>query len=658
MRNKKKKVKPINQKNKTNQQKQIQNINIFKDFKSKLKPKTENQGELIRTIAENTITLAIGPAGSGKTKLAVAYGIEKLLIGDFKKLVITRPVVDAGESLGHLPGPQPLDAKLATPNGWVSMGEINIGDYVIGRDGFPTKVLGIYPKGKKDVYRITTSDGTTTECCIDHLWYTTTAEEKKRGKSGEVRSTKEILGTFKTNKGKINHFLPRNEPVQYEKKELPIPPYVLGVLLGDGHIGSNVSFASVDQEIADRVKFESESVGLTISELRKNENCKCYNLYYPSDCRKTHRKILLTNTDTQETNIYERIHDVSNLFGITKNCVKDRCTRKTTINKIRYEFIPLKNKWSSKIKNIMEDLNLQGKKSFEKHIPNIYKYSTVDDRLAIIRGLMDTDGCVKKNGEASFTTTSKKMAEDIIEIVRSLGGRATLRSRNRIGKKNLLKSGRYIISKRISYEFNISLPKHLNPFYITRKAKRFDCKYIFSVGISSIELVGQKEVQCIMVDNIEHLYLTDNFIVTHNTFAEKLDPYLQPIYYELMNYLSKAQLQEFINNGINFRGEKEIIIAPLAYMRGMNYHDSFMILDEAQNCTKEQMKLFITRVGFNSKAVLVGDDKQSDLPPGKSGIMYWHDTLKNIPKVGVFRLDNRDIIRNSVISDILYKIGE
>jgi phosphate starvation-inducible PhoH-like protein len=142
------------------------------------------------------------------------------------------------------------------------------------------------------------------------------------------------------------------------------------------------------------------------------------------------------------------------------------------------------------------------------------------------------------------------------------------------------------------------------------------------------------------------------------SFSEKLDPYLQPIYYELSHYLSKQELESFINNGINRRGQDEIIIAPLAYMRGMNYHDSYMILDECQNCTKEQIKLFVTRVGFNSKAVLVGDDKQSDLPNGKSGLYYWCDKLKGIKDVGTFQLDKTDIIRNPVISRILEKIGE
>lgn len=142
------------------------------------------------------------------------------------------------------------------------------------------------------------------------------------------------------------------------------------------------------------------------------------------------------------------------------------------------------------------------------------------------------------------------------------------------------------------------------------------------------------------------------------SFGEKLDPYLQPIYYELSHYLSKQELETFINNGMNRRGENEIIIAPLAYMRGMNYHDSYMILDECQNCTKEQIKLFVTRVGFNSKAVLVGDDKQTDLPSGKSGIFYWYDKLQGIKDVATFKLDRSDIIRNPVISRILEKIGE
>lgn len=200
---------------------------------------------------------------------------------------------------------------------------------------------------------------------------------------------------------------------------------------------------------------------------------------------------------------------------------------------------------------------------------------------------------------------------------------------------------------------------------------------IRTIAENSVSVVlgpaGSGKTKCSVAYGIEKLLFGDfkRLVVTRpvveagerlgylpGSFAEKIDPYLQPIYYELLQYLSKAQLQEFMNNGANCRGEKEIIIAPLAYMRGMNYHDAYMILDEAQNCTQEQIKLFITRVGFNSKAVLVGDDRQSDLPSGRSGLVYWHDKLQGIDDVGTFRLSNSDIVRNPVISRILAKIGE
>jgi phosphate starvation-inducible PhoH-like protein len=184
-------------------------------------------------------------------------------------------------------------------------------------------------------------------------------------------------------------------------------------------------------------------------------------------------------------------------------------------------------------------------------------------------------------------------------------------------------------------------------------------------GSGKTKLAVAYGVEKLLMGDYKRLIITrpvveagENLGYLPGSFSEKLDPYLQPIYYELMQYLSKQQLQTFINNGINHRGVEEIIIAPLAYMRGMNYHDSYMILDEAQNCTTQQIKLFITRVGFNSKAVLVGDDKQSDLPSGKSGLNYWHEKLQDIDSVGTYKLQNTDIIRNPVISRILSKIGE
>jgi phosphate starvation-inducible PhoH-like protein len=177
-------------------------------------------------LEKNDIIFLLGSAGTGKTFIATAYSIYSFLRKETSKIMISRPIVEAGEKLGFLPGPQPLTAKVLTANGWTTMGQIKFGDRVIGRDGMPTEVVGIYPKGKKDTYKVTTTDGTSTECCLDHLWYTHTAEDKKRNRNGSVKSTKQILETLKTNNGKINHFLPRNEAVHYDKKELPLSPYV------------------------------------------------------------------------------------------------------------------------------------------------------------------------------------------------------------------------------------------------------------------------------------------------------------------------------------------------------------------------------------------------------------------------------------------------
>jgi phosphate starvation-inducible PhoH-like protein len=621
--------------------------------RSLLKPKTKNQEDLIVTLAENTVTLATGPAGSGKTKLAVAYGIEKLLNGYYKKLIITRPVVESGPSMGYLPGPQPLDARLLTQNGWTTMREVKVGDFIIGRDGLPTKILEIYPKGKKDVYNLFTSDGTSTSCCEDHLWYTQTKEEKNKKQKGKVRLTRDIMFDIKNG---IRHFIPRNEAVHFEKKHLPVPPYTLGVMLGDGCVeGTHVRFASADQEIVDRVNDEIKAIGLFCKKAKKQYSKACiYTISSIDGYIESAKPVKITEIKTKNSYYFPTNKKALEFVDCGYKTLSTRVFYGATVNGFKYE----KNgeSWKNPVLKFFRDSGLYGKKAWDKFIPFDYKYSSIQDRIDILRGLLDTDGSCRKRSadQVNFYTTSISLAEDVIEIVRSLGGKAKLRIRDRRKETK----NNFIKAKRISYEVSIYMTKDINPFYIKRKAERFKGKNVSKLEVISIEKARFDEVQCIMVENPEHLYITDDFIVTHNTFSEKLDPYLQPIYYELSHYLSKQELETFINNGINRRGENEIVIAPLAYMRGMNYHDSYMILDECQNCTKEQIKLFITRVGFNSKAVLVGDDKQSDLPNGKSGLYYWLDKLKGIKDVGTFQLDKTDIIRNPVISRILEKIGE
>ncbi len=128
---------------------------------------------------------------------------------------------------------------------------------------------------------------------------------------------------------------------------------------------------------------------------------------------------------------------------------------------------------------------------------------------------------------------------------------------------------------------------------------------------------------------------------------QKVDPYLRPLYDALFDMLGAETYQRYLERG-------SIEIAPLAYMRGRTLDDSFIILDEAQNTTGEQMKMFLTRLGFHSKMVITGDATQVDLPDGKrSGLTEAEKILRNIPDIGIAHFDGRDVVRHQLVQDII-----
>jgi len=130
-------------------------------------------------------------------------------------------------------------------------------------------------------------------------------------------------------------------------------------------------------------------------------------------------------------------------------------------------------------------------------------------------------------------------------------------------------------------------------------------------------------------------------------FREKVDPYLRPIYDALYDLMG-------VENCMKYRESGVIEIAPLAYMRGRTLDDSFIILDEAQNTTSEQMKMFLTRVGFSSRAVITGDITQVDLPKGKySGLIEVMDILKDINEISFIHLTEQDVVRHHLVQKII-----
>lgn len=128
---------------------------------------------------------------------------------------------------------------------------------------------------------------------------------------------------------------------------------------------------------------------------------------------------------------------------------------------------------------------------------------------------------------------------------------------------------------------------------------------------------------------------------------QKIDPYLRPLYDALFDMLGAESFEKYQSRG-------DIEVAPLAYMRGRTLDDSFIILDEAQNTTPEQMKMFLTRLGFNSKIVVTGDITQIDLPDGKrSGLVQAAKILKNVPDIEISRFSDKDVVRHRLVQDII-----
>lgn len=383
---------------------------------------------------------------------------------------IARTVQDRTALYDHVVGAgkaQPLDSKLLTPRGWVRMGDIKVGDLVITQDGTKTLVEAIFPQGDKEIFRVTFSDGSSTECCDEHLWLTQTYRErtysqrgKKQGKNwacGEpkVRNLAEIRQTLTApHRGAKNHSIPMVGIVQFAHQEVPLDPYLLGALIGDGHIGEKaVSLSGADDEV-----FYSLSLpeGVRARENGDEARCKAW-------------------------------HFIGTESG--KNPMLDA----------------------------MRSLGLSGKLSHEKFVPDAYKFNSPDVRLAVLRGLMDTDGWVEKAGKTTaFTTTSRQLANDVAFLVQSFGGVALETSRTTNYTHNGEKK-----DGRESYRLTIKMPPDINPFHISRKRDAVVAKSSYAPAryIVAVESVGMKPAQCIRVAHESHLYVTDDFIVTHNTYT-------------------------------------------------------------------------------------------------------------------------------------------
>lgn len=359
-------------------------------------------------------------------------------------------IIAARPSMGKA---QPLDSLVLTPDGFVTMGQIKPKDYVIGADGESHRVLAVFPQGIKDVYRVTFTDGASVECCDEHLWFTSTRLERKRGERGSVKSLRDIMETIKIHGDhRNNHHVPWTRPINLPSQELPIDPYLLGIYLGDGSSSGNVIITNPESDI--------------------------------------------------QKNISNRLpdNDAVSVVGMT---VRIRRSKKTS--------------YPSDTKTNLKGLGLYGLDSFSKFIPKIYLRGSKTQRLALLRGLCDSDGYVHQPSGVGveYVTTSPRLADDIIDLVRSLGGSATLNIIEPTFRyKGVKKRGH------IAYRINLYFRNGIVPVTSKKHLMKWRSRTRTATTghiISDVVYVGKKECQCILIDSNDHLYITNDYVPTHNT---------------------------------------------------------------------------------------------------------------------------------------------
>ncbi len=342
-----------------------------------------------------------------------------------------------------------LDQPILTPTGWVRMGEIREGQQVVGSDGQPTTVTGVFPQGVRPLAIMTLKCGTKIVCGYDHQWLVRRRWRRGRENATEVLTTRELLdeGLLMPGPRREHRFaIPAPSPAAMTTMDLPLPPYTLGALLGDGSLQGTPVITSDDPEIPERIRSELEGMA-TVRRLKPSpDKCGQWSVSTPGP-------------STNPVTAYLR----------------------------------------------SEDLNVR---SEHKHVPADYLVADAEQRLALLQGLMDTDGWLEgpHGRRCAFASASSRLAYAVRELALSLGGKVTP-----IQQKPTTHLDSWVL--------RFYMPAGQCPFSLRRKASRWTPTPPERLArqIVSIEPTAPAKSQCIAVDADDCLYLTRDYTLTHNT---------------------------------------------------------------------------------------------------------------------------------------------
>jgi phosphate starvation-inducible PhoH-like protein len=403
----------------------------------------------------------------------------------------------------------------------------------------------VYPQGRKEVFRVTTQDGASTRACAEHLWFVRTPDDRRHGKAGRVVKTRDMIGRLRWSHA--HRFeLPVVAPVAMPERPVTMDPYALGLLLGDGCLTTKTtpSFTTADPELAEALE------------------------------------AALPGVEVRRKSSVDYVLGGGSRGGVIV---------------------------ANPVTHTLRGLGLAGTRSTTKFVPGEFLYNSVEVRLAVLQGLLDSDGGpVRQKGRScriQYTTCSDRLRDDVVFLVRSLGGVAYTRTRVAAGRAPGGTPDRPVFHRADAHVVDIRLPEGIQPFRLARKRDA----YAADGGgrpmrfVESIEPGGEEECVCIAVGAQDSLYVANDFVVTHNTL-----------------------------------------------------NDSFIILDEAQNTSPEQMKMFLTRLGFGSKMVVTGDITQVDLPrETHSGLIVVSEILADVEGVDFVRFGREDVVRHKLVQRIV-----
>jgi predicted phage terminase large subunit-like protein len=339
---------------------------------------------------------------------------------------------------------QSLESKILTPTGFKMLCELKEGDLVIGGDGKPTKIVFMTPIVERDLYRLKTADGRSTLCDLEHLWeIDTTSKKRIKGTNKRVSGyVKKVVNTqWLIDKG-----------LSYNRK--------------DGYRDSKyfIDTCKPVEYTKKDLLIEPYTLGVLLGDGSIQDGCRVH----------THRD------------------DIEELMGYIPYKVGNIYTDKRNNNAQQFTIYGL----CPSLKELDMKHNV-----YNKRIPEIYLQGSVEQRIDLVRGLMDTDGTLNKPG-ADFSTCNRVLAYQFVDLIRGLGGTTSIKFTENDT------AGHYRIGIRFT---------DINPFRLKRKADNYVASPSTKNAIISIELEKKGLGRCIKVDNKDELYITDDYLVTHNT---------------------------------------------------------------------------------------------------------------------------------------------